>query len=97
MVPRANPKACWGVWDETGVTKAKSQPYVALPTVPGSLDASVHAALKYVLLLHGAEAKREEPTSEKCPQLHSRAKPEWPLLSSGQAGLGSGTNWSHQS
>lgn len=42
MVPWANPKACWGVWDETGVTKPKSQPYVALPTVPGSLDASVH-------------------------------------------------------
>lgn len=73
MVPQANPKACWGVWDETGVTKAKSQPYVALPTVPGSLDAPVHC-FSYM------ELRPSERNN--CPQLHSRAKPEWPLLSS---------------
>ena len=58
--PSGKPKGLLGVWDETGVTKTKSQPCVALTTVPGSLEASVHAALKYVILLHGAEAPREQ-------------------------------------
>lgn len=57
--PSGKPKGLL-VWDETGVTKTKSQSCVALTTAPGSLEASVHAALQYVILLRGAEAPREQ-------------------------------------
>lgn len=84
MVPPANPKACWGMWDETGVTKAKSQPRVALPTVPGSWDASVHAALKYVLLLLGAEVQRVEQLPTTAQQ--GKTREATALLRSGWVG-----------
>lgn len=88
-----------GPWDEMAVMKSDHPSHMALTIMPGSLEVVSHNALRRVLLLCGAEAQREEQLSTVAQQDKKKKKKnqEWPLLTSGQVGLGSGTNWSYQS
>lgn len=85
-----------GPWDEMGVMKSDHPSHMALTIMPGSLEVVSHDALRRVLLLCGDEAQREEQLSTVAQQDKKKTQ-EWPLLTSGQVGLGSGTNWSYQS